>query len=50
MLYNILGIVKRNPLFFHSISYKNNGFLFTTLNIYYKKLIYYKKINEFKKM
>jgi len=30
---HILGVVKRNPLFFHSISYKNNVFLFTTLNI-----------------
>jgi len=29
----ILGVVKRNPLFFHSISSKNNGFLFTTPNI-----------------
>ena len=27
-------LVKRNPLFFHSISYKNNGFLFTIFNIY----------------
>jgi len=26
----LLGVVKRNPLFFHSISCKNNGFLFTT--------------------
>jgi len=32
-LYIILGVVKRNPLFFHSISCKNNGFLFTTPNI-----------------
>ena len=30
----ILGVVKRNPLLFHSISCKNNGFLFTTPNIY----------------
>ena len=30
----ILGVVKRNPLFFHSISCKNNGFLFITSNIY----------------
>ena len=30
----ILGVVKRNPLFFRSISCKNNGFLFTTPNIY----------------
>jgi len=29
----MLGIVKRNPLFFHSISCKNNGFLFTIPNI-----------------
>jgi len=29
----ILGVIKRNPLFFHSISCKNNGFLFTP-NIY----------------
>ena len=29
----ILGVVKRNPLFFHSISCKNNGFRFTTPNI-----------------
>jgi len=32
--YVILGVVKRNPLFFHSISCKNNGFLFTTPNIW----------------
>jgi len=32
----ILGVVKRNPLFFHSISCKNNGFLFTTPNINYR--------------
>jgi len=29
----ILGVIKRNPLFFHSISFKNNGFLFTTPNM-----------------
>jgi len=29
----ILGVVKRNPLFFHSISCKNNEFLFTIPNI-----------------
>jgi len=29
----VLGVIKRNPLFFHSISCKNNGFLFTTPNI-----------------
>ena len=29
---NILDVVKRNPLFFHSISCKTNGFLFTTSN------------------
>ena len=29
----VLGVVKRNPLFFHSISCKNNRFLFTTSNI-----------------
>jgi len=35
----ILSVIKRNSLFFHSISCKNNGFLFTTPNIYqvYKK-------------
>ena len=26
ILFYILGVVKRNPLFFHSISCKNNGF------------------------
>jgi len=30
----ILGVVKRNPLFLHVIEWKNNGFLFTTPNIY----------------
>jgi len=30
----ILGVVKRNPLFLHEIEWKNNGFLFTTPNIY----------------
>jgi len=29
----ILGVLKRNPLFFHSISCKNNGFLFIIPNI-----------------
>jgi len=32
-IFKILGIVKRNPLFFHSISCKNNRFLFTAPNI-----------------
>jgi len=39
----VLGVVKRNPLFFHSISCKNNGFLFTTLNITKYIYINYKK-------
>jgi len=30
----ILDVIKRNPLFFHSISCKNIGFLFITPNIY----------------
>jgi len=30
----ILGVVKRNLLFLHEIEWKNNGFLFTTSNIY----------------
>jgi len=30
---HILDVVKRNPLFLHEIEWKNNGFLFTTLNI-----------------
>ena len=30
---DILGVVKRNPLFLHEIKWKNNGFLFTTPNI-----------------
>jgi len=30
---NILGVVKRNPLFLHEIEWKNNGFLFTTPNM-----------------
>ena len=51
MWYNILGVVKRNPLFLHEIEWKNNGFLFTTPNIYnihvymihiYKYIIYYR--------
>jgi len=29
----VLSVIKRNPLFFHSISCKNNGFLFITPNI-----------------
>jgi len=37
--YIILDVVKRNPLFFHSISCKNNGFLFTTPNIIMKEII-----------
>jgi len=41
----ILDVVKRNPLFLHEIEWKNNGFLFTTLNIfniYRVRLITYK--------
>ena len=38
----ILGVVKRNPLFFHSILCKNNGFLFTTPNTYIHTYIYYR--------
>jgi len=30
----ILGVIKKNPLFLHEIEWKNNGFLFTTPNIY----------------
>ena len=30
----MLGVVKRNPLFLHEIEWKNNGFLFTTPNIF----------------
>ena len=30
----LLGVVKRNPLFLHEIDWKNNGFFFTTPNIY----------------
>jgi len=30
----ILGVVKRKPIFLHEIEWKNNGFLFTTSNIY----------------
>ena len=33
MLNVILGVVKRNSLFLHEIEWKNNGFLFITLNI-----------------
>jgi len=33
----ILGIAKRNSLFLHEIEWKNNGFLFTTPNIYRKE-------------
>jgi len=36
LLFKILGVVKRNPLFLHEIEWKNNGFLFTTPNIYYE--------------
>jgi len=37
----VLGVVKRNPLFFHSILCKNNRFLFTTPNtIYIVKIIF----------
>jgi len=32
--YVILGVVKRNLLFLHEIEWKNNGFLFTTPNIF----------------
>jgi len=34
----ILGVVKRNPLFLHEIEWKNNGFLFTTPNIYTSRI------------
>jgi len=40
----ILGVVKRNPLFLHEIEWKNNGFLFTTPNIYFRILITSMKI------
>jgi len=30
----VLDVVKRNPLFLHEIEWKNNGFLFTTSNIF----------------
>jgi len=30
----IYYVVKRNPLFLHEIEWKNNGFRFTTPNIY----------------
>ena len=36
----ILSVVKRNPLFLHEIEWKNNGFLFTTSNIYIYIYIY----------
>jgi len=36
-MFFILSVVKRNPLFFHEIEWKNNGFLFTTPNIYQMK-------------
>jgi len=37
----ILGVVKTNPLFFHSISCKNNGFLFTTPNMLRHRITFY---------
>jgi len=37
-VFNIRCIVKRNPLFFHSILCKNNGFLIFSINSY-KKLV-----------
>ena len=40
LVHKILGVIKRNPLFFHSISCKNNGFLFTTPNIF-SEIIHY---------
>ena len=42
----ILSVVKRNPLFLHEIEWKNNGFLFTTPNIYIKidLINFYKKL------
>jgi len=33
--FELLGVVKRNPLFLYEIEWKNNGFLFTTPNIKY---------------
>jgi len=43
----MLGVVKRNPLFLHEIEWKNNGFLFTTSNIYKNKIISKKKLAAF---
>jgi len=31
--HDVLGVIKRNPLFLHEIEWKNNGFLFITRNI-----------------
>ena len=41
LIYNrlvILGVVKRNPLFFHSISCKNNGFLTFLLHLIFPSI------------
>jgi len=50
----ILGIVKRNLLFLHEIEWKNNGFLFTTPNIYmytqYTKKFHYSHFRPRKKV
>jgi len=35
----LLGVVKRNPLFLHEIEWKNNGFLFTTPNIWHMQFL-----------
>jgi len=51
-LKRILGVVKSNPLFFHSISCKNDEFLFTTSNIlnYYQKIFFVKDNYYLKKV
>jgi len=35
-LIEILGVVKRNPLFLHEIKWKNNGFLLIPMSIFIK--------------
>ena len=42
----ILGVIKRNPLFFHSISCKNNEFFFTTPNIWLYMICIVIKYNQ----
>jgi len=48
--YEVLGVVKRNPLFFHSISCKNNDFFLLHLIYLFKNIVYINTIYKLEKL